>query len=136
VAVAMISGGKARAHDLVISWSVHDVEFRVSVRFDSDDPAEDCAVTLLDDAGRIVQKRMTDANGIVTFAKPESGRYQILADAGAGHVKRVTVEMDRREIAESKNISISKLLNVVIGLGLITTITMIVMQLRRKRTRP
>lgn len=81
------------AHGLGITATIVNRTVKVEARFDSDDPADDCQVTVTAGDGREIVKGMTDKNGLFSFSKPEPGEYRIVADAGAGHraEKKLTV---------------------------------------------
>lgn len=87
----------ALAHGLGITVTIANQTVKVEARFDSDDPADDCEVTVTAADGREIVKGMTDKNGFFSFPKPEPGEYRIVADAGAGHRAQKTLTVSAAE---------------------------------------
>lgn len=85
------------AHGLGITVTIVDRTVKVEARFDSDDPADDCEITVTAADGREIAKGMTDKNGLFFFPKPELGEYLIVADAGAGHRAQKTLTVPATE---------------------------------------
>ena len=77
-----------QAHGLGITYSIVNRTVVVEARFDSDDPADDCEISITAADGHVIAKGMTDKNGRFSFPLPEPGEYLVVADAGAGHRAR------------------------------------------------
>ena len=97
VVFAIPSIGKA--HGLGIAYSFVNRTVVVEARFDSDDPADDCEISVTKADGREIAKGMTDKNGRFTFLLPEPGEYRIVADAGAGHRAKKSLTVTTAEPA-------------------------------------
>lgn len=85
------------AHGLGLTVTINNRTVAVEARFDSDDPADDCEVTVTASDGRVIVKGMTNKNGLFTFPLPEPGEYRIVADAGAGHRAQKTLTVTTSE---------------------------------------
>jgi hypothetical protein len=60
-------------------------QVEVEAYFDDDTPARGAKVKVLDGQQAVIAEGRTDREGRWTFAAPEAGTYQVVADAGAGH---------------------------------------------------
>jgi hypothetical protein len=57
----------------------------VEVFYDDDTPAINAKVQVLDANEKVTLSGTTDTQGRWTFATPAAGKYEVRADAGAGH---------------------------------------------------
>jgi hypothetical protein len=126
-----------RAHSLDVIVRVVNRTVVVEARFDSDDAADDCTITVIAPNGREIANGVTDRNGIFTFSQPEPGQYRIVADAGAGHraVKSLTVNAVERVRDDTPARGLPNWVLILIGLLLIAGGTVIWMQVARFRPR-
>ncbi len=81
--------GWAAAHAVGADCRIKGDQVEVEVFFDSDLPAGNARVTVLDDSGHGVASGHTDAAGRWSFALPPPGQYLVKVDAGAGHRRSV-----------------------------------------------
>jgi nickel transport protein len=96
-ATLLAAADPARAHALCVECKLHGNEVRVEVFYSDNSPAADARVTVRDAAGNEVAAGRTDAQGVWTFARPAAGSYEVVADAGAGHRRSLTMTVPAAE---------------------------------------
>lgn len=127
----------ALAHGLGVTVTIVNQTVAVEARFDSDDPADDCEVTVTANDGREIVKGMTNKNGLFTFPLPEPGEYRIVADAGAGHRAKKTLTVTASEPL-SQDLSVKRSVSwpwTLFGILLIATGTTVWMKFAQSRRR-
>ena len=80
----------AHAHALGVQAKIKDGKVFVEVYYDDDSPAGKAKVKLLKGKDEIAAA-VTDAEGRCSFDAPAPGKYEIHADAGAGHNAKTTL---------------------------------------------
>jgi hypothetical protein len=95
-AALLLAAGPLRAHALHVECKLHGDRVTVEAFFSDNTPARDAAVTVRDRAGAEVAAGRTDDNGVWSFARPAAGKYEVIANAGAGHrdQKTMTIPTD------------------------------------------
>src|SRR5262249_7881431 len=81
----------ASAHALGAECKVVGGRAEVTAYYDDDTPAIGARVRVLDAGKATVAEGSTDAQGRWTFPLPPPGAYQVVVDAGMGHLARVKV---------------------------------------------
>lgn len=114
----------AFAHGLGIDARRIGNTILVAAIFDSDDPADDAVITVATLDGRTICTGKTDAKGEFSFAVPEPGEYRITADAGAGHLAKMTITISHNPSFDDQTrqaifASIPKWIWILIGFGII-----------------
>jgi len=75
----------AFAHALGVACTLRGDKVEVEVFYDDDTPAQKAKVQVLNANAEVVADGVTDEQGRWTFATPAAGKYEVRADAGAGH---------------------------------------------------
>lgn len=84
--------GLANAHAVQANCRIQGSRVAVEVFFETDLPAGDAQVTVLEESQQtLVARGRTDAAGHWSFPLPPPGSYQVKVDAGLGH--RRTLEL-------------------------------------------
>lgn len=79
----------ASAHGLILEARLENGVLTAKVFYDDGDPAVGATVTV--EAGNTVAEGRTDAAGTWPFPAPPPGAYTITANAGDGHLAKVTL---------------------------------------------
>lgn len=87
----MVTPLMALAHAVIVQVKIEADRVTVEASYDDETPAEEATITVKDTAGQVVATGQTDDRGLWRFPRPKPGEYVVMADAGAGHVKQVTV---------------------------------------------
>lgn len=75
----------AFGHNVAIECKLACNEVRIYVFYDDDSDAAGAKVEVLDGAAKVIASGKTDGKGLWKFTAPPPGKYQVHADAGAGH---------------------------------------------------
>ena len=89
--VCLAQPAAAAAHGVGIECT-HEPEtgvIRVAAFYTDDTPASAARITVADVDGRTVARGQADDRGLWSFPRPSPGVYQVEADAGRGHRKRI-----------------------------------------------
>lgn len=79
------------AHKVGVSATVRGDKVEVEAYYEDNMPAVKAKVHVLDAEEYFVATGVTDEKGRWVFAKPGSGTYKVLLDAGAGHRAKTTL---------------------------------------------
>jgi hypothetical protein len=90
-AVLLLAAGPASAHALYAEAKLRGDTVTVEVFYSDNTPARGAAVTVRDKSGQEVAAGQTDDEGRWSFARPAAGKYEVMADGGAGHRVRVPI---------------------------------------------
>ena len=82
--VALLSAGRAEAHDMKLSVDIDGDPIKVEARFDDGTPAQMARAKVVRETGEEVAAGTTDENGRWSFPKPGPGRYRVDIEL-AGH---------------------------------------------------
>jgi hypothetical protein len=82
---------RARAHALGAECKLNGKQVEVEAYYDDDTAARDAKVRVEDAAKRSVAEGVTDKAGRWSFPRPQTGRYLVVVDAGAGHRTQVRI---------------------------------------------
>jgi hypothetical protein len=91
ITTLLLAAGPAAAHALHAEARLRGDTVTVEVFYSDNTPARDAVVSVQDRDGREVAAGRTDDNGEWSFPRPAAGKYEITADAGAGHRTRAAV---------------------------------------------
>lgn len=91
IAICVVFASRLEAHALGIECKLHADKVVVTAYFSDDTSARDAAVRVEDAQKRPVAEGRTDAHGAWSFARPRTGRYTVIVDAGGGHRAEVKV---------------------------------------------
>lgn len=131
IVVLLAFSSMAAAHGLVISWENTATKLIIKVKFDSDDPADDCEVRITTEDGREFATLKTDREGLAVFQRPLTGHYTITADAGSGHLAKKSLAFTDRPVAEER--IEPRWPRVAMGIGIIAILTIGWQLLARKK---
>src|SRR5262245_24482939 len=81
----------ASAHALGAEAKLKGDRVEVEAYYSDNTPARDARVTVQDAAEKTVADGRTDNEGRWQFAKPSTGKYHVVVDAGDGHRARIAV---------------------------------------------
>jgi hypothetical protein len=137
----------AHAHALHAHAKLDGNQVLVEAKFDGDEAAEKAKVYLISTDGEKTLRGRTGSDGTLRFDAPAPGKYEILVDAGAGHVAKVAItiteEMLRNApasapvlISEGPSIeeaTSGKWWKIAVGLGAIALFGFVLWMLRRGR---
>ncbi len=132
----------------LVPIAISDSHIVVDAFYSDSTPARRARVELLDTKGQLLQKANADDSGRCRFPAPGPGDYSVVVNAGAGHrveqsvkiptaktqptIGVVRVESDINvEGASRDRLTRFPWLNVVVGLSVIATVTLIVLLARR-----
>jgi nickel transport protein len=79
------------AHALGAECKVRGDRVEVEAYYDDDTPARNARVTVLGAGQETVAQGRTDARGRWTFPIPAAGSYQVVVNAGAGHLTKIQI---------------------------------------------
>lgn len=91
LACALVTCGPVQAHALHAQAKLDGGKVVVEAKFDGDEPAENAKVYLVGEDGAKTLRGRTDRDGLLRFAVPPPGMYEIHVDAGAGHLAKVKI---------------------------------------------
>jgi hypothetical protein len=94
ILILFLTPALADAHALGVQAKLKDGKVHVEVYYDDDTPAIKAKVKVLSGKDEIAAG-VTDKDGLWSFAKPDAGKYEIHADAGAGHAAKTTLTIPR-----------------------------------------
>src|SRR5438874_771922 len=77
-------------HALHAEAKLHGDTVTVEAFYSDNTPAIDAAITVRDAAGKEIAAGRTNDRGIWSFPRPAAGKYEVVADAGAGHRAQAT----------------------------------------------
>jgi hypothetical protein len=89
----------ADAHGIGIEAKLKGGTVVVEAFYDDDTSAPGAAVTVEDDAKKVVVEGKTDAQGKWSFPAPKPGKYTVRVNAGDGHIARTTITIPPNETA-------------------------------------
>lgn len=81
----------ASAHAVDLDARLRGDHVVVEVFFDDNAPASNARVQVVAEDGETIMEGRTDEKGVWSFLTPPPGKYQIAADAGAGHLAKKTI---------------------------------------------
>jgi hypothetical protein len=152
LAALLLAAGPLRAHALYAECRLRGDRVIVEAFYSDDTPARGAAVTVRDEVGREVAAGRTGETGEWSFARPPAGKYEVTADAGAGHRKRVTMTIPTdtalgthspppEEVVVTAGPTRDELtrfpwLRVALGLGAIAVLAGVLLVALRRRPRP
>ncbi len=84
------------AHALGAECKLHGERVELEAYYDDDTPARDACIQVFDTDKRLRAEGRTDAQGRWSFSAPQPGRYQVLIDAGAGHITQLNLSIPTR----------------------------------------
>ncbi len=88
--LSTIATNVATAHALGVQAKLKDGKILVEAYYDDDSPAIKTKIQIMKGKEEIAS-RVTDEKGLCTFDAPAPGKYEIHADAGAGHRASTTI---------------------------------------------
>jgi hypothetical protein len=129
----------AHRMDAEITFPEDDPEgIRVVAGYDTDEPAEEATVKLLDEANAVIAEAVTNERGIARLPRPGPGKYTIVVDDGIGHrfTKPIKLPLNAEamplgDASEPPN----RWLGILAGLALIFTAFFLIW-LRKAQKRP
>jgi len=83
----------ASAHAVGVDCTLRRGIVTVEVFYDDDTAAVKAKVQVVNEKGDVVASGITDKDGRWTFRKPAPGKYEVRADAGAGHRAKKTLNV-------------------------------------------
>jgi hypothetical protein len=83
--IALALATRANAHALDFDCKVKRDRVELEAYYDDDTPARSAKVRVEDQGRQLIAEGRTDEEGRWSFARPESGPYRVIVDAGAGH---------------------------------------------------
>jgi hypothetical protein len=86
---AFLTTRPVSAHALGAECKIRGDKVEVEAYYDDDTPARDARVTVLDKQESVVAEGRTDDQGRWSFPTPKPGRYQVIVDAGGGHLTKL-----------------------------------------------
>lgn len=90
ISILFLTPALADAHALGVQAKLKDGKVHVEVYYDDNTPAIKARVKVHNGKDEIASGE-TDKDGLWSFAKPDAGKYEIQADAGAGHAAKTTL---------------------------------------------
>lgn len=87
--VSVMATNVATAHALGVQAKLKDGKIHVEAYYDDDSPAIKTKIKIMN--GKEIASGVTDEKGLCTFDAPAPGKYEIHADAGAGHRASTTI---------------------------------------------
>ena len=93
VGLLLILPASGFAHALHIACTVNDDKVAVEAFYDDDTPAPKAKIQVVNDQGEVIDKGEADERGLWSFKRPAPGRYEVRADAGAGHRAKRTIQI-------------------------------------------
>ncbi len=96
----------ALAHALGAECKLHGERVELEAYYDDDTPARDAKVRLLDADKKLLAEGRTDAQGRCALPAPQPGRYQVVVDAGAGHVTQLSITVPARDAMPAVAVSL------------------------------
>ena len=94
-----------QAHALGVQAKLKDGKVNVEVYYDDDSPAGKAKVKVLSGKDEI-KAGITDVKGLWSFDAPAPGKYEIHADAGAGHQAKTTITIPGTPATPEKKTSV------------------------------
>ena len=86
-----LTPGTASAHGFTVEAKSQDGKLRVVAGYDTGEPAEGAAVTVVAASSEVVAAGLTDATGVWVGPLPAAGKYWVRVDDGVGHGGRVSI---------------------------------------------
>ena len=83
----------AFAHNVGVDCTLRGDKVEVETFYDDDTPAIKAKISVVNAKDEVVAAGVTDANGRWSFAAPIPGKYEVRADAGAGHRAKTTINI-------------------------------------------
>lgn len=126
----------ARAHGVGVQCKLEGDKLIVEAYFDDNTPASDAKVSILNRSEETVGEGRTDVDGRWICATPGPGVYQVIVDAGGGHLRKIKVNIDGGVVTGDgptrEEFTRVPWLKVILGVGVLGVISF-VFWLNRKR---
>ena len=95
----LVAPSFASAHGIGVEAKLKGDRVAVEAFFDDDTPAADAKVAVTAEDGKVVAEGKADAKGMWTFPAPPAGKYKVTANAGGGHLAKMTITIPARPAA-------------------------------------
>lgn len=136
----LVFGTAVRGHDLGVTATPVSGKLAIEVYFADDERPEGARVVIVDDNDHIVAEGLTDTAGVWITAMPGPGVYRITADAGDGHRKTITMNVEPEAVTSDGTDRAAFLRTpwgrVILGCGLIGLLVLAVRMFRRVKPTP
>ncbi len=92
--VCFLWAGQANAHNMIFDVYVEGNQIEGEVGYSNGDPAVNIPVTVTDNDGHVLEKLMTDGEGIFVYDVKKKIDLHFEVNAGAGHVAKKSVKAE------------------------------------------
>lgn len=83
----------AEAHAVGMEVKIQGDAILVEVFFDLGEPAAQAKIRIEDENKKVIAEGITDDKGVCYLPKPAAGKYQVFANAGAGHATQSPLQV-------------------------------------------
>src|SRR5262245_21669573 len=92
ILLALFFTAVVHAHALGARWRIDRDRVVVEAYFSTKEPAQDAAVKVRE-GEKVIAEGRTDSQGRWSFPVPLAGRYEIVVDAGLGHLTEIELDL-------------------------------------------